>query len=188
MATVHTLLRSSYPMAHIQLRSDLPGGAGPSMWDVFRDEDSFDRELVRRARHGDAESAGHLYDRHGSLALAVAIDAVRDPEAAATAVIAGHRTVIERPSAADPVRIQIALSTRSAAMSSVAPRERGPERPRGSTTLQRSVIELALTHRLLGSEIALVLGLDIRDVRRLANDGLTAAARTLPKTAPSEDP
>jgi len=35
---------------------------------------------------------------------------------------------------------------------------------------------------LLGTEIALVLGLAIRDVRRLANEGLTSVARSVPRT------
>ena len=42
-ATVHALLRTLYPMAHIQLRTGEPGRPEASMWDVFRDDDSLDR-------------------------------------------------------------------------------------------------------------------------------------------------
>jgi hypothetical protein len=39
---------------------------------------------------------------------------------------------------------------------------------------QRLVLDLARTYRLLGIDIASFLGLGIRDVRRRANEGLTA--------------
>lgn len=112
--------------------------------------------------------------------MAVALAATGDRDAAATAVIAGYRAVIDHPSAAAPVRIRIARATWSAAVSSVPGHGPGPERPPGVPRMQRTVIELALIHRLPGTEIALVLGLDIRDVRRLAKEGLMAVVRTLP--------
>ena len=85
------------------------------------------------------------------------------------------------------MRIQIARATRSSVLRSMPQHESAPELLYGMPRMQQTVIELALIHRLLGTQIALVLGMDIRDVRRLANEGLTAAARGLPKTAGVED-
>ncbi|CAN5171142.1 hypothetical protein BH24CHL7_BH24CHL7_07590 [soil metagenome] len=175
LAAMDALLRSSYPLASVQVAAATDPRSVPR-WDVFRDGTVLDDELCRRARSGDHGAVGQLYDRHHRLAHAVSFHVAASSDVAPYAVVAAFHSVVAQDRAGLPVRVSIAVAAREAAI--------GGSPLHGSTMdpieEKRFVLELAHVHRLKGTEIATVLGLEFREVARLANAGLRAfATRTL---------
>ena len=174
IAAVEALLRDSYPLASVEARD----GTEAVSWDIFRDGAALDRELVRRVRSGDAPAAGRIYDRHGRTAYAVALRATGRPSAAADAIIESFHAVIQDTSGALDLRVALATRARRASQRTISSEDLPAWGPDVLTREQREVIELAVVHGLLGTEIARVLERDISDVRKLANAGLLAVARS----------
>jgi hypothetical protein len=178
MAAVEALLRTSYPLASVQSRT----GHTATSWDVFRDDAVLDAELVLRAQQGAAAAVGQLFDRHGSLMYAVAVQAAGRTDAASSALIVAFQQITAQEPGRGDVRLRLAAATRYAA----PPDTHRPQPLDILSRGQRDVIELALFHDVTGTQIAEVMGLDIREVRRLANSGLLAVARA-PSRARSHD-
>lgn len=176
LAAVSALIRPSYPLATVQPRGWAGHRDETFTWDAFRDGTVLDDELVRRARAGAPDATGQLYDRHAALAHDIALRTAGIPQAAADAVVTAFRTLMGEDDGHMTVRVRVARAARDAALdgsiTSVTVHEDGDP----MTQAQRTVIRLAHAHRFLGADIATVLRMDVRDVCRLANEGLAALA------------
>lgn len=168
LAAVEALLRTSYPLATLQVRPRAASGHG-TVCDAFRDGVVLDDELVRRARAGEQAAASQLYDRHARLAYATAVHAAGRSSAALDAVVDAFHGVFLRQEDDLPVRIRLARAARDAALPASGP---GASGPAGRGALRPAVVELAFVHHLSAREIAAVLRLTRSDVARLANEGL----------------
>jgi DNA-directed RNA polymerase specialized sigma24 family protein len=178
LAAVAALLRPSYPLATVHARAT-PGPHGETIfWDAFRDDTVLDDELLRRARSGLSEAVGQLYDRHHALVCGVALRTVVDRADASDAVVDAFRRLLAEDDGDLTVRVRLARAARDAALARGALRSTSDGDLGRPSDAQRTVVYLAHTHRLMASEIAAVLRLDIGDVRRLANHGLAALARS----------
>ncbi len=177
LAAVAALLRPSYPLATVQPRATPGTDHGTLGLDAFRDGTVLGDELLRRARSGLSDAVGQLYDRHHALAYGIAVRTAGDVAAGADAVIDAFRALLAADDDQLTVRVRVARGARDAALARRVGPSNTPERRDPLTDAQRTVVELAHTHRLLGAEIAAVLGLGIGDIRRLANEGLAALAR-----------
>lgn len=174
LAAVTASLQLSYPLATVQSRPSPGPRHALHEWDAFRDGTVLDDELLERARAGQPDATGQLYDRHHALAYDLAMRTALDAEAAMEAVIEVFRALLVRDDGHLSVRVRIARGARDVAQAGRTRITSDQAPPDPLTAGQRTVIELARTHRLLGAEIASVLRLDIGDVRRLANEGLAA--------------
>jgi len=173
LAAVEALLRTTYPLATLQRREDI-SRVDSNAWDAFRDGSALDDELLRRARASSAFALEQLYERHQRLVYAVAVNAIGRSEAAATAVVAAFLAVIGESAEDPPVRIRLAIAARDAARRASGA---GPRRSGSPAALRTAVLELAHNHRLTGPEIAVVLRLELPEVRMLATDGLRAISK-----------
>jgi hypothetical protein len=171
LAAMEALLVTTYPLATVQRRSAAAGNS----WDVFRDAQALDVELLRRARRGESAAAGQLYDRHGRLTYSLALLVAGRPDAAAEAVVEAFQTVIATWPRAGTVRLCLARAAREAGERRASKNVRIAPAP-ARAAMQRGVIELATVHRLMGEEIASVLGLELRHVGALVKEGLEALA------------
>jgi len=174
LAAVEALLRPRYPLAVIQVRDGALECAMTPALDAFRDGTVLDDELVRRARLGAAVARGQLYDRHQAVAYSMAAGVTGRVEAAGNAVVVAFQGLLLEDDPGMTTRVRVARRARDAAVRSGISAARDPNDP--LTALQRAVLELARVHRFLGTDIATVLGLDVRDVARLATEGLRALA------------
>jgi DNA-directed RNA polymerase specialized sigma24 family protein len=176
LSAMEALLRPSYPLAKLQRRGTSGGLPASQAWDAFRDATVLDDELLRRARAGEATAVGQLYDRHVAVAYSIAARLAGQSEAASAAVVSAVRSLTLNDDDVSSVRVRVARAARDAALrSAVGSPPAHVDDP--LTAPQRAVLELAQVHRFLGDEIAAVLRLDIREVRRLADEGLGALAR-----------
>jgi hypothetical protein len=190
LAAAEATLRSTYPLAALQPR---PAKASPmrrgAAWDVFRDGEALDGELLRRAGRGDASAVGQLYDRHQRLAYSVAAAAVGPSPDAEDAVVTAFRVVISDDGEPGDVRIRLARTARETALRRVS--GEAAMRRTGASDLQRLALELALAHRLVAGQIAAVLDVEVADARRLpprpsgrhARRRLTGTGPTPPRRA-----
>jgi DNA-directed RNA polymerase specialized sigma24 family protein len=176
LAAAEASLRSSYPLAALQPR---PARASPrrrgAAWDVFRDGEALDDELLRRARGGDRSAVGQLYDRHQGLAYSVAAAMAGRPPEAQDAVVTAFRVVIADHGAEGDVRVRLARTAREAALRRAPTAAEAAMRATGPPDLPRMVLELALAHQLVARQIAAVLDVEVTEVRRLAVDAIRTA-------------
>ncbi len=176
LSAVEALLRTSYPLATIQGRGARHPRGGPESWEILRDDLVLDHELLCRTRAGEVAAAGQLYDRHHRFAYGVALTTTGRPEVAARALVAAFGAVMVDTTSAGDVRLRLAAVARETALQATAPGDPADGDGRGVMNDERMAIGLARAG-LVGGEIALVMGLDVRDVRRLVNDGLATKAK-----------
>ncbi|MDQ3553010.1 MAG: hypothetical protein M3395_01165 [Chloroflexota bacterium] len=176
MSAVEALLRISYPLATIQGRGVRRPRGGPSSWEIFRDDLVLDHELLRRARAGELTSAGQLYDRHHRLAYGIALSTSGRRDVAAGALIAGFRALMVDPTPAGDVRVRLAAVARETALQSRFPGDPPDTEKDDLTNDERMAVGLARAG-LVGEAIAVVMRVDVPEVRRLVNHGLKVMAR-----------
>ncbi len=176
LSAVEALLRTSYPLATVQGRGARHPRGGPASWEIFRDDLVLDQELLRRARAGEVAAAGQLYDRHHRFAYGIALTTSGRPEVAAGALVAAFGALMVDPASAGDVRLRLAAVARETALRATVPGDPPDADGRGLTNDERMTIGLARAG-LVGGEIALVMGLDVREVRRLVNHGLATKAK-----------
>lgn len=166
-SAMEALLRETYPLASVSPR-ERPTGSG---WDVFRDGDVLDVQLVLRMQAGDLAAAGRLYDRHASLAYAIASRTTVDRRGTDAAVVTAFRTLMTDPIENGSVRVSLARTVRLAAIALT----RSP--PETADELGRMVVELAAFHNLSGGQIGAILGLSRTEVAAIVRRTLSDRAR-----------
>ncbi|MEO6350422.1 MAG: hypothetical protein ABIP53_07205 [Candidatus Limnocylindrales bacterium] len=174
LGAVAALLRSTYPLATVEMRA-IPGPHRDALaWDASRESAVLDDELARRARAGQSDAMEQLYDRHYRLVYAIAEGTAQGSTGAAAAVIDAFRALIAKDDRHLTVRVRVARAARDAALARGDPVSNTHGRRSPCTDEQWMVLDLAYNHRLLRTEIATVLRVEIGEVCRLANDGLIA--------------
>ncbi len=184
LSAVEALLRTSYPLAIIQGRGVRHARGGPASWEIFRDDQVLDQELLRRSRIGEIAAAGQLYDRHHRLAYGIALTTSGRPDVAAAAVVSAFSALMLDLTSAGAVRVRLAAVARETALQATVPGDLPDADGHGLANDERMAIGLARAG-FLGGEIATVMDLDVRAVRRLVNHGLATKARWNRGSAPA---
>lgn len=166
IATMEALLRENYPLATVLRRHSIAGG-----WEVFRDGDVLDIQLLLRMKAGDLGAAGRLYDRHASLVYSIAARTTADGDLARTAVIDTFRASKAEPVDPGSVRVSMARRARAIAVALARP-------PRETTDdLGVLVVDLVTTHGLTANQIGSILQRDRVEIAQLVNRMLSSRAR-----------